>query len=165
MSGAQYFSKLDASEVYWHIIVDEESSKLLTFPTPFGRYRYKRLRYGMHSVSEIFQVEIANLIAGIEGTANYQDDIVFFSPTKEEHDLHLEQVMKNIQKAELKLNKAKCVFGAKEIIFLGHHVSGEGIKADPSKVSAILDMPIPQNRKELRGWLRTLGNLSRTYPR
>ena len=76
--------------------------------------------------------------------------------------------MKNIQKVGLKLNRAKRVFGAEEIIFLGHLVSGEGIKVDLSKVSAILHMPIPQNRKELQsflGWLRTLGNLSRTYPR
>ena len=111
---------------------------------------------------EIFEVEIANLIAG---TANSQDDIIVFVPIKEEHNRRLEQVMKNIRKAGLKLNTAKCVFGAGEIIFLGHHVSGEGIKVDPLKVSAILDIPIPQNRKELGGWLRILGNLSRTYLR
>ena len=152
MSGAQYFSKLDTSQGYSHIRVDEESSKLLTFATPFGHYRYKRLPYGIHSASEFFQVEIANLIAGIEGTANSEDNNIVFTPTKEEHDHPLEQVMKNIQKAGLKLNRAKCVFGAKEIIFFGHHVSGEGIKVDPSKVSAILDMPIPQNRKELQSF-------------
>ena len=105
--------------------------------------------YGIHSASEIFQVEIANLIAGTEGTADSQDDIIVFAPTKEEHDRRLKQVMKNIQKAGLKLNRAKCVFGAKEIIFLSHYVSGEGIKVGPPKVSAILDMPIPQNMKEL----------------
>ena len=77
--------------------------------------------------SEFFQVEIANLIAGIEGTANSQDNNTVFAPTKEEHDHPLEQVMKNIQKAGLNLNRAKCVFGAKEIIFLGHHVSGKGL--------------------------------------
>ena len=61
--------------------------------------------------------------------------------------------MKNIQKTGLKLNRAKCVFGAKEIIFLGHHVSGERIKVDPSKVSAILHMPVPQNMNELQSFL------------
>ena len=149
LSGAWYFSKLDASQGYWYIRVDDESSKLLTFATPFRCYRYKRLPYGIHSASEIFQVAIANLIAGTEGTADSQDDIIVFAPTKEEHDRRLEQVMKNIQKAGLKLNRAKCVFGAKEIIFLSHHVSGEGIKVGQPKVSAILDMPIPQNMKEL----------------
>ena len=64
MSGARYFSKLDTSQEYWHIKVDEGSSKLLTFATPFGGYRFKRLPFGIHSASEI------------EGTANSQDDII-----------------------------------------------------------------------------------------
>ena len=76
MSGARHFSKLDASQGYWHLRVDDECSKLLTFATPFGCFRYKKLPYGIHSASEIFQVEIANLLSGIDGTANSQDDII-----------------------------------------------------------------------------------------
>ena len=52
MSGASYFSKLDASSGYWQIKVDEQSSNLLTFGTPSGRYRFTRLPYGTHSASE-----------------------------------------------------------------------------------------------------------------
>ena len=55
MSGAKYFSKLGASSGYWQIKVDRESSKLLTFGTSIGRFRFKRLPYGMHSASEVFQ--------------------------------------------------------------------------------------------------------------
>ena len=55
MSGAQYYFKLDASNGYWQIKVDEESSRLLTFNTPFGKYRFKRLSFGIHSASEVFQ--------------------------------------------------------------------------------------------------------------
>ena len=98
-------------------------------------------------------MEIANLIAVIERTADSQDDIIVFTPTKAEHDRPLEQVMRDIEKAGLKFNRAKCVFGAKKFFFLGHHVSGEGIIVDLSKVSAILDMPIPQNREDLQSFL------------
>ena len=55
MKGTKYFTKSDASSGYWQIKVDEESSKLLTFATPFGRYKYKRLPFGIHSASEVFQ--------------------------------------------------------------------------------------------------------------
>ena len=153
MSGARYFSKLDASQGYWHIKVDEESSRLITFATPFGRYRFKRLPFGIHSASEIFQVEIANLIAGIQGTANLQDDIIVWGNSKLEHDNRLEQVFKRISSAGLKLNKEKCRFGEKEIVFLGHFVSSDGVKADPAKVSAVREMPIPQSKKELQSFL------------
>ena len=55
MSGAKYFSKLDASSGYWQIPLDEASSDLTAFSTPFGRYKYTRLPFGLHSASEVFQ--------------------------------------------------------------------------------------------------------------
>ena len=69
------------------------------------------------------------------------------------HNNRLEQVLKTISRAGLKLNKEKCRFGEKQIVVLGHVVSGDGVKADPSKVSAVRDMPIPRNTKELQSYL------------
>ena len=66
-------TKLDASSGYWQIKVDQESSKLLTFNTPFGRYRFLRLPYGVHSASEVFQASVAKILEGIEGCCNSQD--------------------------------------------------------------------------------------------
>jgi hypothetical protein len=85
MSGARYFSKLDAASGYWRIKVDDESANLLTFGTPFGRYRFKRLLFAIHSASEVFQAEIASIIVDIPGCANSQDDIIVWGTTKEEH--------------------------------------------------------------------------------
>ena len=76
MSGASYFSKLDASSGYWQIKVDEQSSNLLTFGTPSGRYGFKCLSYRIHSASEVFQREVTSIISDIPGSANSQDDFV-----------------------------------------------------------------------------------------
>ena len=62
MAGAKFFSQLDASNSYWNIKVDEESSDLLTFGTAFGRYKFKRMPYGIHSASKVFQKEISKII-------------------------------------------------------------------------------------------------------
>ena len=86
MSGACYFSKLDAASGYWQIRVDEESSNLLAFGIPFGRYRFKRLPFGIHSASEVFQAEIASIIADLPGCAHSQDDIIVWGTSKEEHE-------------------------------------------------------------------------------
>ena len=86
MKGAQVFSKLDASSGYWPIPVDGESSYLLTFLSPFGRYRFKRMPYGIHSASEIFQKVVADIISGNNNTTNSQDDIIIWSSSQEEHD-------------------------------------------------------------------------------
>ena len=96
MHGAHYFTKLDASNGFWQIRVDNESADLLTFGTPFGRYRFKRLPFGIHSASEVFQAEVANIISGIEGCANSQDDIIVWGATKKEHDQRLRSCLTRI---------------------------------------------------------------------
>ena len=76
LTAARYFVKLDASNGYWQIKIETESSKLLTFATPFGRFCFKRLPYGILSASEIFQANISEIIEGLEGAINSQDDII-----------------------------------------------------------------------------------------
>lgn len=82
MAGEKYFTKLDASNAFWQIPLDEESSKLLTFNAPCGRYRFLQIPYGIHLASKICQVRISKIIADIEGCTNAQDDIIIWGLTK-----------------------------------------------------------------------------------
>ena len=165
MHGAKFFTKLDASNGYWQIPVDNESSDLLTFATTFGRYKFKRMPYGIHSASEIFQLEISKIIEGIDGVANSQDDIIIWAETKEIHDARVKQVLTRIRDSGLKLNKDKCTFGARELTFLGHIISAEGVKPDPRKVEAITKMPIPTNKTELQRFMGMVNYLGKFIPR
>ena len=164
MKNANIFSKLDASSGYWQIKVNEESSKLLAFLTPKGRYKFKRMPFGIHSASEIFQAEIAQIINDIDGVDNMQDDIIVWGETKEEHNARLREVLSRIRKSGLKLNKSKCVIGTSEITFLGHNLSNKGIKPDPSKIEAIINMPIPNNKTELQRFLGMVNYLGKFIP-
>ena len=89
MSGAKFFSELDASSGYWQICVDKESSKLLTFNSPFGRYKFNRLPFGVHHASEVFQADVSEILEGLEGVQNSQDDIIIWGSTNAEHDQRL----------------------------------------------------------------------------
>ena len=82
MSGVPHFSKLDASSGYWQIKVDEQSSNFLTFGTPLGRYRFKRLPYGIYSASKVFQRETTSFISDIPGRGNSQEDFVAHTTKK-----------------------------------------------------------------------------------
>ena len=164
MAEAKFFTKLDASSGYWQIKADEESSKLLKFNTPFGRYKFKRLPFGILSASEVFQKKIVEIIDGISGCANVQDDIIVWGKTRDEHDLRLSQTLERITKSRLKLNKEKCVFGATEMTFLGHIFSDDRVKPDPAKVKAITDMPTPTNKTELQRFLRMVTYLGKFIP-
>ena len=164
MSEAKYFSKLDASNGYWQIKVDEQSSKLLTFNTPFGRHRFKRLPFGILSASKVFQKKIAEIIQGLDGCTNVQDDILVWGSTKEQHDARLKAVMERIQQAGLKLNEKKCVFCSTEVVFLGHLFSHEGVKPDPTKIEAIRDMPTPKSKQDLQRLLGMITYLGKFIP-
>ena len=147
-----------------HIKVDQKSSKLLTLATPFGCYRFKRLPYEINSAGEIFQASVANVISDIEGSSNRQDDIIILGRTREELHEQTVQVLKAIRKNGIKLNPAECVFARTELIFLGHKVTGSGVKPDPSKVSAIIDMPIQSNVKELQRFMGMVNYLGKFLP-
>ena len=95
MSGAKYFSKLDASSGYWQIQLDDDSSKLLCFSSPFGRYKFNKLPFGVLNAFEIFQMDIAEIIEGVERAANAQDDIIIWGEMKEIHDQRLHEVVKD----------------------------------------------------------------------
>ena len=133
--GVKYFLKSDASSGYWQINVDRESSNLLTFGTTIGRFHLKQLPYGIHSTSEVFLKTVSSIISDIQGSANSQDDIVMWVKTLAEHDNCLRKVLLKVKESGSKLNKNKCQFWKNSVIFLGHIISSEGIRVDPSKLT------------------------------
>ena len=164
LNGAKYFSKLDATSGFYQIPLENESSKLTTFITPFGRYRYKRLPFGISSAPEIFQRTMEHILEGEKQVVCFYDDVLVFGESEESHEKALQSVIKKTVDAGLKLNKEKCEFASKEIEFLGFVISGDGIRADPKKVKAITDMPEPTNITELRRVLGMINFLGRFLP-
>ncbi|KAI3359277.1 hypothetical protein L3Q82_002792 [Scortum barcoo] len=157
MAGAKFFSKLDASQGFWQMKLHEDSTKYCTFNTPFGHYSFQRMPFGITSAPEVFHRTMEHIIEGIEGVRVYIDDIVLWGSTLEQHNERLIKVLQRIQHYGLKLNRAKCQFGVKEIAFLGDKLSEAGVKPDRSKVKAILEMPQPKDKK---GVLRVLGMIN-----
>ena len=91
----------------------------------------------------------------------FLDDIVVSGGSEEEQDKNLKSVLDVIKKSGLKLNEEKCVFGQKQIEFLGHIISAEGIRINPEKVTAILNMDRPSDVSELRRLLGMVNFLAR----
>jgi hypothetical protein len=117
------------------------------------------------NASEIFQLDIAEIIEGVEGAANAQDDIILvWGDAKEVHNQRLHEVLSRIKDSGLKLNRKKCQFCVTQITFLGHVLSGDGVDADPRKISAIIDMPVPQNKTELQRFLGMCNYLAKFIP-
>ena len=156
MAGAKYVSKLDASQGFWQLKLDESStrSRYCTFNTPFGRYCFLRLPFGIKSAPEIFHRAMEQIIEGLDGVRVYIDDIMIWGSTAKEHNDRLSRVLERIQKFGLKLNKNKCEFGVTEILFLGDKLSSQGVQPDQEKIKAIQNMPRPTDKT---GVLRIMG--------
>ena len=110
MPNAKVFSKIDCTSSFWQIELDDESSKLCTFNTPFGRYRYLRLPFGIKCASELYQSIMSEMIEDIEGAEVIMDDILVWGTTIEEHDRRLKIVLDKARKYNLKLSPNKTEF-------------------------------------------------------
>ncbi|MGH0159873.1 UNVERIFIED_CONTAM: hypothetical protein FKN15_038442 [Acipenser sinensis] len=139
LAGSTWFSTLDASCGYWQIPLTEEASYLITFNTPFGRYRYLRLPFGINSAQEVFHKHITQLFEDLEGVVTYIDDIVIFGKDQKEHNFRLRQVLERARQMNLKFNAVKSKIRIIEVKYLGHTLNQQGVKPDPSKVQAIAE--------------------------
>ncbi|XP_062614646.1 uncharacterized protein K02A2.6-like [Saccostrea cucullata] len=149
LTNAKVFSKLDVKEAFRHVRLDEKSSKLTTMITPFGRYRWARLPFGLKVSSEIFQRRLDEALSGLEGVFSIVDDIIIAGcgdseeEAKRDNEFKIQKVFQRCEERHITLNKDKEESGLREISFHGHKISKDGVKVDESKVKAILDMPAP----------------------
>lgn len=164
LQGARYFSVLDANSGFWAVSLDEASADLCTFATPFGRYQFLRLPFGINCASEVFHGKIRQLLEDLEGTDSFIDDIIIWGSTKQEHDRRLEALLKRAREINLKFNREKCKLCVEEVTYLGHVFDKNGMRPDSNKVKAIREMPEPEERKGLERFLGAVNYLSKFIP-
>lgn len=164
LAESRVFSLLDAASGFWQIPLDRVTAKLTTFITPMGRYFFKQLPFGISSAPEIFQREMSVLLRGHEGVEVYMDDILVHGRDEKEHEERLKGVLHTLESAGLKLNDEKCRLRQKQLNYLGHHIDKDGIRPDPSKVSAITELQPPSDVPGLRRFLGMVHYLGRYLP-
>ena len=152
LHGAKVFSKLAVRNGFWHVKLDDSSSDLTTFNTPFGRYRWKRMPFGIRSAPEVFQRRMHEPIEGMPHVEVVADDfvVVGYGETMEQatqdHDKTLMAFLQLCQDRGLKLNTEKLKLRQIQVSFIGHVATGDGLQVDPAKVKAIRDMPAPTDK-------------------
>lgn len=153
VKGAKFFTTLDAAAGFWQIPLAPSSSELTTFITPFGRYRFTRLPFGLSSGPEVFHKVMQEMLRGIEGTDCFIDDVLVWGATSEEHDRRLCQVLSMFRERGVRLQPAKCKFRQSKVTYYGHDLSAEGIRVSEAKLQALTKMKRPENKEEVRRFL------------
>ena len=166
LGGATRFSAVDMRSAYHQIEVAPEDIPKTAFCTHQGLYEYTRMPFGLTNAPAVLQRAMQSVLGDALGkyAMVYLDDVVIFSRHEEEHEHHVRDVLARFDDAGLVVKPSKCHFNKTEIPLLGYLVSGEGIRADPDKVSAIEQLHPPQDVKELRRFLGMTGYYRQLIP-
>ena len=149
---------------FWQIPLEKESRLLTTFITPSGRYCFIKLQFGISSAPELFQKTMSKILHGLDGVLCLMDNVLVFGHTREEHDTRLMAALERTEAAGVTLNTQKCKFAKDGLRFLGHIISKDGVRADPAKTTAVLQMKPPQDIAELQRFMGMVNQLGKFSP-
>nr|XP_022902167.1 uncharacterized protein K02A2.6-like [Onthophagus taurus] len=165
LAGKKFFSVLDMKDGFFQVKLDKQSSKLCSFGTPFGVYRFLRMPFGISSAPEIMQNLMFSIFNNIEGVETYFDDIIISGTTLEKHDRVLQTVIDRAKRFNVKFNKNKVQYRINQVKFLGLILSEKGISCDPDNVNTILKLEPPKNVKGVQKFLGMCNYISKFIPR
>ncbi|XP_055633585.1 uncharacterized protein K02A2.6-like [Toxorhynchites rutilus septentrionalis] len=151
--GANYFSKLDLTNAFYHLELHESSRDLTTFMSENGMFRFTRLMFGVNCAPEIFQREMSRILESVKNIIVYIDDILIFAKTLEELRKTTAQVLMILKENNLTVNSDKCEYDRTRIKFLGHELDKNGFNIDEAKVRHIERFRQPNTISELRSFL------------
>lgn len=152
VGGAAYFSCIDLSQGYYQMELDANSRPITAFSTEDGHYQLKRLPMGLKISPSKFSRMMSIAMSGLTYSRCfvYLDDLIVFGRSLIDHNKNLIQVFDRLREVNLKIHPGKCSFLRKEVLYLGHVISDNGILPDPTKSSAIKNYPTPTNADEVR---------------
>ena len=164
LGGSKVFTILDQKDSYWQVELDEESAPLTTFSTPFGRYFFKRMPFGITSAAEVLQKKTFQVFGDIPHVSIIADDMLIATKTEGEHDVVLRKVLKRAIDNGVKFKLSKTQLKKSRVSYYGVSVGADGLKPDPVKIQAIVDMPDPEDKDAVKRLVGMINFLSPFIP-
>ena len=147
------------------MVLSDGARPKTAFVSKYGKWEFKRCPFGLAQAPAYFQRIINEVLSGFTFAFGYLDDILIYSPDMTSHLKHMRLLFERLRAADLKLKEVRCSFLKKHIQYLGHTVSGEGIKLLPEKLTCIEEMAPSKTPKEIKQFLGLIGYYRKFIPR
>ena len=143
ISGMRVFTVIDMQYAYWHVKLSPESSYICMFQTPWGRMRFLRIPFSISFASEVMQKRNEEAFGDIQGVHVIADDFSISAKDETEHDAIASKVFERTRQQNVKFNANRLQYKVNTVTYMGYLVSVDGMRPDPRKVEAIVNMPPP----------------------
>ena len=155
LTGNSWFCTLDLKSGYWQVSLDPKDREKTAFSIGNGLWQFTVMPFGLCNAPATFERLMERVLEGLisKKCFVYLDDVIVFGKNFKEMMLNLKEVFIQLKRANLKVNPSKCSFLKREVKYLGHVISAEGVATDPEKISSVKDWPLPKNRKQVRSFL------------
>lgn len=155
LGNSKYFSCLDCYSGFHSVKIKEEDAPKTAFSTDVGHYHFNRMPFGLKNSPATYSRLMNTIFSGLQGSRVflYMDDVVIHGSNLDDHNKKLKEVFERLKTSNLKLQPDKCEFLRKEVIFLGHKITEDGVKPNPDKVKAVKCYPVPKNAKDIQAFL------------
>ena len=155
LSGAKFFTKLDLRGAYNLVRIRPGDEWKTAFRTRYGHFEYTVMPFGLTNAPAVFQHMANDIFRDFLDIfiIVYLDDILIYSRTQEEHDMHVRQALQRLREYGLYAKLEKCNFDQRQVEFLGYTISSSGISMDPAKVKTVLDWKTPQSVRDVQCFL------------
>lgn len=156
---AKFLSTIDLRSGYWQVEMDKNSKEKTAFVTHKGLFEFNVMPFGLTNAPATFQRLMDIVLAGLKWQCClvYLDDVVIYSPTFEQHLIDLEKIFQTLKSANLTLKASKCQFCRREMKYLGHVITSNGIKPDPDLIKSVTNFPQPRKVKDVQSFLGLTG--------
>ncbi len=167
LKGVRYASILDANHAFWHLLLDEESSLLMTFAIAgMGCFYFTNLPFGLNCSGDYFQLKLDALYRDGPNQTGIADDMVIigYKDDGSDHNAAIKRCLRIAQTNGLQFNPAKCIFRCTQLPFFGQLNNCDGLLPDPKKVHAIQAFSTPTSKEALHTFIRMANYLSKFIP-
>lgn len=163
---SKYYTTLDLAQGYHQVRMHPEHTEKTAFSTDKGHFEFLRVPFGLKGAPATFQRLMNTVLAGLTGLKAfvYLDDIIIYALSIADHSEKLKAVFERLRTFNLKLQPSKCTFMRKEVNYLGHVITDQGVKPNPQKIKCVIEFPIPTNEKEVKSFLGLSGYYRRFVP-